>query len=266
LTVADVDKPFFVHTDASDFAVGAVLSQRDDTGELRPIGFVSEKLNDVQYRWSVYDKELYSIVVALKHWRMHLMYAKHPVHVMNDHASLRFLLDQPKLTAKQTRWMALFSTYAELKFVHVKGSENVRADALSRRADHDVGVAERQRIRSDIAKQQFVQVFGRLGLPNARLNSLIVETSVGKSDLVDSIVDGYAHDSHCMKIFDDPERFGYHVRWDLLEREDDGSILVPDSAELKTRILKCIHDAPTSGHLGIGKTYDRLSASYHWPN
>lgn len=266
LTVADVNKPFFVHTDASDFAVGAVLSQQDDNGEMRPIGFVSEKLNDVQYRWSVYDKELYSIVVALKHWRMHLMYAKHPVHVMNDHASLRFLLDQPKLTAKQTRWMALFSTYSELKFVHVKGSDNVRADALSRRADHDVGVAERQRIRSDIAKQQFVQVFGRLGLPNVRLNNLVVETSVGKSDIVDAIVSGYARDSHCTKILNSPERFGYHLRWDLLERDDDGSILVPNSAEIKTRILRCIHDAPASGHLGIGKTYDRLAASYHWPN
>lgn len=103
LTVADDSKPFFVHTDASDYAVGAVLSQLDDHGDLRPVGFVSEKLTDVQYRWSVYDKELYSIVVALKRWRMHLMYARHPVQILNDHASLRFLLDQPRLTAKQTR-------------------------------------------------------------------------------------------------------------------------------------------------------------------
>jgi hypothetical protein len=164
LTVADETRPFIVHTDASDYAVGAVLSQRNDKGELQPIGFVSEKLTDVQYRWSVYDKELYSIFVALKRWRMHLMYTQHPVEILNDHASLRFLLDQPRLTAKQTRWMALFSTFSELRFVHVRGADNTRADALSRRSDHDVGAAERQRIRSEIAKQQFADVFGKLGL------------------------------------------------------------------------------------------------------
>lgn len=266
LAVADDTKPFVVHTDASDYAVGAVLSQRDAQGELRPIGFVSEKLTDVQYRWSVYDKELYSIVVALKHWQMHLMYAQHPVEILNDHASLRFLLDQPKLTAKQTRWMALFSTFAELRFVHVKGSDNVRADALSRRADHDVGIAERQRIRSEIAKQQFADVFGKLGLSNARINSMIVETSAGNTEIATMVVAGYQRDERCKKIARDPERYGYRARWELLERVDDGSILVPDDIKLRSLILRCVHDAPTSGHLGIRKTYDRLAASYHWPN
>ena len=56
LSVADDSKPFVVHTDASDYAVGAVLSQRNERGELRPIGFVSEKLSDVEYRWSVYRR------------------------------------------------------------------------------------------------------------------------------------------------------------------------------------------------------------------
>lgn len=107
LGVADASKPFVVHTDASDYAVGAVLSQHNERGELRPIGFVSQKLSDVEYRWSVYEKELYSIVVALKRWSMHLMYTQHPVEIHNDHASLRYLFDQPKLTAKQTRWLAL---------------------------------------------------------------------------------------------------------------------------------------------------------------
>lgn len=266
LTVADESKPFFVHTDASDYAVGAVLSQLDDHGDLRPVGFVSEKLTDVQYRWSVYDKELYSIVVALKRWRMHLMYARHPVQILNDHASLRFLLDQPRLTAKQTRWMALFSTFGDLEFVHVKGSDNTRADALSRRCDHDVGATERQIIRSDIAKQQFTEVFGKLGLPAARINIMIVESSAGSTEIITAVINGYTKDDRCKKIMRDPERYGYRMRWNLLERIEDGSILVPNDRDVKSHILKCIHDAPTSGHLGVAKTYDRLAASYHWLN
>lgn len=266
LGVADAAKPFIVHTDASDYAVGAVLSQHNDVGELRPIGFVSQKLTDVEYRWSVYEKELFSIVVALKRWSMHLMYTKHPVEIHNDHASLRFLLDQPKLTAKQTRWLALLSTFSDLRFIHVKGKENTRADALSRRSDHDIGVSERQQIRSDIAKQQFKNTFGQLGLSNARLNMLITEVSAGKVEISDAIIAGYERDVRCKPILLDPQRYGYRMRWDLLERIEDGSILVPEDANLRSRILRLVHDAPTSGHLGITKTFDRLLANYHWPN
>jgi hypothetical protein len=266
LGVADASKPFIVHTDASDYAVGAVLSQYNQLGELRPIGFMSQKLTDVEYRWSVYEKELCSIVVALKRWSMHLMYTQHPVEVHNDHASLRFLLDQPKLSAKQTRWLAFLSTFSDLRFVHVRGTENARADALSRRADHDVGLAQRQQIRSDVAKQQFAEAFGRLGLPNARINMLVSEVSAGNVEIAEQIVAGYQKDDKCRRLLTDPERAGYRLRWDCLERISDGSILVPDDHVLRSRILRCIHDAPVSGHLGVQKTYDRLIPSFHWPN
>ena len=266
LGVADASKPFIIHTDASDYAVGAVLSQHNERGELRPIGFVSQKLTDVEYRWSVYEKELFSIVVALKRWSMHLMYSRHPVEIHNDHASLRYLLDQPRLTAKQTRWLALLSTFTDLRFVHIRGTDNIRADALSRRSDHDVGVTERQQIRSDIAKQQFIEAFGRLGLPNARINTLVTEVSAGDIDIAEAIIAGYKTDDRCKKVLLEPERYGYRMRWDLLERVSDGSVLVPNNTTLRTRILRCVHDAPTSGHLGISKTFDRMLPSYHWPN
>jgi hypothetical protein len=265
LSIADDDKPFIVHTDASDYAIGAVLSQRGDDGVMRPISFMSQKLTDVEYRWSVYEKELYSVVTALKHWSMWMMHARCPVEIHNDHASLRFLMNQPKLTAKQTRWIAFLSTYAELEFVHVRGSQNVQADALSRRADHDVGIEERQKIRSDIAKQQLSDLFVRLGVPNARINAIVSEVNAGDVEITDAIIAGYPLDEKCRKILEDPERYGYRLRWDLLERVDDGSILVPDVASLRAKILHCIHDSPTSGHLGMNKSYNRLIPSYHWP-
>lgn len=194
------------------------------------------------------------------------MHANHPVEIHNDLASLRFLMEQPKLTAKQTRWIAFLSTFAELRFVHVRGSSNTRADALSRRADHDVGTEQRQQIRSDIAKQQLANVFQRLGVPNARINTLISEVSAGDTEISDAIVNGYNDDTSCRKILSDPARYGYRLRWDLLERVDDGSILVPATASLRSRILRHVHDGPTSGHLGINKTYHRLITNYHWPN
>jgi hypothetical protein len=76
-----------------------------------------------------HDLELAAIVHALKMWRHYLLGRKFVL--MTDHYGLRYLFDQPKLNARQARWMALLSEfYFEIK--HIKGKENRVADALSR--------------------------------------------------------------------------------------------------------------------------------------
>eukprot|EP01135_Chromosphaera_perkinsii_P011470 Nk52_evm1s2409 gene=Nk52_evmTU1s2409 len=45
LVTPDYAKPFYIHADSSDFALGAVLLQKDDSGALRPVSFISRKLN-----------------------------------------------------------------------------------------------------------------------------------------------------------------------------------------------------------------------------
>lgn len=62
--------------------------------------------------------KMYAIVAALRHWSMHLMYAKHTVIINTNHVSLKFLLSQPKLTGKQTRWFAFLSTFADVELRH----------------------------------------------------------------------------------------------------------------------------------------------------
>jgi glycine/D-amino acid oxidase-like deaminating enzyme len=76
-----------------------------------------------------HDLELAAIVHALKMWRHYFLGIKFVL--MTDHCGLRYLFDQPKLNARQARWMALLSEfYFEIK--HIKGKENRVLDALSR--------------------------------------------------------------------------------------------------------------------------------------
>ena len=59
------DRPFIIQTDAPDYAVGACLAQMNNNGIERPIAYSSSKLTNVQCRWSVIEKESYSVVFAL---------------------------------------------------------------------------------------------------------------------------------------------------------------------------------------------------------
>ena len=72
LAFPDEDKPFHVHTDASDVALGATLSQDDDKGELRLVACMSQKLQPSECNHPAHEREKLALVVALKYWRAYL--------------------------------------------------------------------------------------------------------------------------------------------------------------------------------------------------
>ncbi|KAJ1128271.1 hypothetical protein NDU88_006650 [Pleurodeles waltl] len=132
LTHPDANQPIIVEADASDVAIGAVLSQRNkDTGQLHPVAYMSRKLNEAEQNYVIAEKELLAIRDAFKEWRHHLLGAKYTVTVYTDHRNLQFMSSARLLTPRQLRWMLLF---AEFDFVVTfrPGKDNRKADALSR--------------------------------------------------------------------------------------------------------------------------------------
>ena len=61
LILPDPNLPFVVHTDASGFAIGAVLQQDQGKG-LQPIAFISKKMLDAETRYPVHEQELLAII------------------------------------------------------------------------------------------------------------------------------------------------------------------------------------------------------------
>ena len=61
ISLPDLQQPFEIETDSSDYAVGAVLTQHDHL-----VAYHSETLSDVIHNYPNYDKEMYSIVQAYR--------------------------------------------------------------------------------------------------------------------------------------------------------------------------------------------------------
>ena len=93
LDIADPMKPYILVVDASDYAVGWVLSQYNAKNELRPVAFFSRKLQGIngkgQLAWSVRDKETYAIVLVLMKFRSWLASSWIRIIVLTDHQSLQ---------------------------------------------------------------------------------------------------------------------------------------------------------------------------------
>ncbi|KAM4705096.1 protein cordon-bleu [Rhinophrynus dorsalis] len=66
LAATDFSKRFMVHTDASMFGLGAVLSQVNESGEEHPIPYLSRKQQDREMGYTAIEKECLPLVWALK--------------------------------------------------------------------------------------------------------------------------------------------------------------------------------------------------------
>lgn len=128
LQYPDFDRPFILTTDASDIAIGAVLSQ-GIVGSDKPVAFASRTLSDTETRYSTIEKELLAIVWAIKYFRPYLYGRKFTIYT--DHRPLMWLMSLKDPNSKLTRWRLKLAEY-DYKVVYKKGRQNTNADALSR--------------------------------------------------------------------------------------------------------------------------------------
>ena len=142
LTYPDFSQPFLLTTDASQNAIGAVLSQ-GDIGKDHPICFGSRTLSKSEKNYSTTMKECLSIVHFCKVFRPYL-YGKR-FKIITDHKPLQFLFNSKDPNSMLVRWRLQLEEF-DYEIIYKKGNSIPHADALSR--------IHKMTLRSDLKKNQ----------------------------------------------------------------------------------------------------------------
>ena len=90
LTLPDLQQPFEIDTDASDYSIGVVLTQHRHL-----VAYHSETLSNIVWKYPTYEKEMYSIMQACRQWKHYILGKEMVIHI--DHRPLQFIQTQRKL-------------------------------------------------------------------------------------------------------------------------------------------------------------------------
>jgi len=264
LQFPDLSKPFILECDASDFALGAVLSQTGLDGRLHPNGFYSRKFKPAEINYDVYDKELLAIIVPLCHWRQYLCGARHKISIFTDHRNLtRFQNEQP-LSRRQARYATIVSEY-DFDLIFRAGSLQGKPDALSRRKDYEIVPGDdnyKNQFKVLLNKDLFKYESGNLNLlsirisntsPNALANLLRIQQEIPNDSLAQQVI----HDITDGTLTD----MKWSLRDNLLYYGD--LLYVPDKCRKDLLLLH--HDAREAGHKGLVPTKELIARNFWFP-
>lgn len=234
LTCPDFARPFKLQTDASSFGIGAVLTQDFEDGE-KPICFLSRSLSAAERNYTTTERECLAVIWAVEKLRNYLEGVRFTV--VTDHYSLVWLDRLKCPTGRLARWALRLQAF-DFDIVHRKGKDHVVPDFLSR------------------------------------------SVPIANSDRVDTIGPVETTDSWYKKMLNrvvsSPHRYPQwrtsagvlfkYVRCripELSEGSDYWKRVVPK--EERVAVIRSCHDPPTSGHLGVYKTYWKIHETCYWP-
>jgi hypothetical protein len=125
----DHSKPFYIYTDASGYALGAILSQFDDNSNEYVCQYASRLLKGAEIHYGITEKECLAVIWAIRQFRTYV----HGVHfyVITDHNALVWLMSIRDPTGKLARWAIYLQSY-DYEIKHRKGRVHSNVDTLSR--------------------------------------------------------------------------------------------------------------------------------------
>lgn len=236
LILPDFSKEFLLQCDASDQAIGVVLSQQTELGD-QPIAYASRRLNKAEQKYSVTEKELLAIVWATKYFR-HSLYGRKII-IFTDHKPIAALKHVKEPHGRIGRLLIKIQDL-DYSIVYKQGKLNGNSDFVSLlkhmgiKLSYDIDCKSEQlkdNQLNELIKSKLDPNYAPVNLEKGYV------ASIGRLSL----------NTQGMLVHND-EKFG--------ER-----IVVPK--HLVGQFLIELHECPLSGHLGVKKTISRVNTRYY---
>ena len=259
LAYPNFEKPYIVECDASNVAIGAILSQKDDNNKLHPVAYYSRSLNNAEINYSITEKELLAIKEAFSTWRHLLLGAKHKITVYTDHRNLLYTLGGKVGNQRQHRWHLFFQEY-NFELIYRQGRKNGKPDSLSRRPDYlNKTFEEKPEYILDIKNVKEIPSF--MTIENDLIDKIIEYT---KDDETAKDIHLYFHPNNANQgYFYRPFRKmnKFKIKNNMIYYGN--LIYIPE--KLRLEILMKYHEKPAAGHLGIKRTLELITRNFWWP-
>lgn len=244
----DFNRAFKVQTDASEYGLGAVLTQEED-GQERVVAYASRLLKGAEKAYSTSEKECLAVVWAIEKWRHYL--EGNPFEVVTDHAALVWAFQHPKPSSRLIRWTIRLQGF-HFTVRYRKGQCNIVPDVLSRQFNTEPTylflTPAQEKVPAYTLPVDLEQISKAQG-EDKEIQELLKRDQQKKND--------------------DAMRIHYVDKNGVVFRSvPDGKkgqklqIVIP--AVFRETFLSYAHDNPMSGHLGKFKTLMRLLDFVYW--
>ena len=242
LAYPDFSIPFQIFTDASNYGIGAILSQNQNNKEV-VISYKSRHLKPAELKYATIEKEALGVVFAIKQFKHYLL--DNEFLVISDHRPLQWLDSFKDENGRIGRWAVQLANL-KYKITYKPGKTHQNADCLSRiqtvqlTHDPDPQFSIREQQGDDQLCRQINDYLteGKLATEYEELPPIWVK-EIGLYNNTDGVL---------TRDF-----------WPTsLKRKNTmrNQLVVPQS--LKLIILKEYHDKPASGHLAFQRTYQKI--------
>ena len=124
----DWNREFEIMCDVSDFAMGAVLGQKDEK-MFKAVYYASKTFNEAQENYSTTEKEMLEIEFACEKFRPYILRSHVIIHT--NHVAIKYLMAKKEAKPRLIRWVLILQEF-DLEIKDKKGRDNVIADHLSR--------------------------------------------------------------------------------------------------------------------------------------
>jgi hypothetical protein len=238
--MVDFSEKFILQTDASNFALGAFLTQECD-GVRQPIAYASRTLSAQELKASsTYELKCFAVLFGTEKFRK---YIEHQEFILEtDNQALSWLLSQPQQLGKIGHWVLKLSVL-KVQVRHIRRMQNIVADTLSRMFEAPPPEAPNLEV-CHLTVTAFPLAFQELG--QLQREDPVLASIIAKLERGD--VWNYSLSKGTLYCRASKRR---------------GQKLVVTAAAIPT-VFAYFHNSPLGGHLGFFKTINKIRSQFNW--